>query len=274
MSGSVPRAVRVAGAVLATVVVMTLVLWSLQRQLLYHPGGPPPPVEQALSEGREVTLATADGLQLAAWWLPGGSTAVVVLPGNAGNRAGRVPTARMLGELGLSVLLVDYRGYGGNPGSPTEDGLVADGHAAADWLQARDDVDDVVYFGESLGAGVAVGVAIDQPPAALVLRSPFTSVLDMARLHFGPVPRAFVRDRFPAEQQIADLDVPVLVLATASDGIVPFDLSRRVADAAGGEARLASIDAAGHNAPPMFQGEQLRAAVADFLAGEDLLPSR
>lgn len=271
MSRSVPRSVRVAGATLSILAVLAMVLWSLQRQMMYHPGGPPPPVQQVLPDGEEVTLTTADGLDLAAWWLPGGSTAVMLLPGNAGNRAGRVSTARALADQGLSVLLVEYRGYGGNPGSPSQEGLVADATAAADWLDARDDVEHPVYFGESLGAGVAVAVAVDRPPAALVLRSPFTSTIDVARIHFGPVPRFLVRDRFESEQHVAEVAAPVLVLATERDEVVPFELSRRVAHAA--DARLVIIDAAGHNAPPMFHGPQLHDAVRHFLDEHGLLPT-
>lgn len=270
MSRSVPRPLRVLGALLSIVVVLAMVMWALQRQLLYHPGGPPPPVAQVLPAAQEVTFVTSDGLELAAWWLPGGPTAVVLLPGNAGNRAGRVSTAQALGDLGLSVLLVDYRGYGGNPGSPTEDGLVADARAAAAWLRGRDAVDDLVLFGESLGAGVAIAVATDEPPAALVLRSPFTSVVDVARVHFGPVPKAFVRDRFPSEERIADVDVPTLVLATEADQIVPYALSRRVAQAAP-DSTLVTLDARGHNAPAMFDGAQLVVAVERFLTEHDLL---
>ena len=274
MTFRVPRPVRVVGAALGIVGVLVMVVWGMQRRLLYHPGGAPPPVAQVLAGAQEVTLETADGLRLAAWWLPAGPTAVAVLPGNAGNRADRAPTARALHDLGLSVLLVDYRGYGGNPGAPSEDGLTADGRAALQWLRTRDAVHDVVLFGESLGAGVAVAVAAEQPPDApvdaLVLRSPFTSVVDVARAHIGPVPQVLVRDRFPSEQRVAELDAPVLVLAGERDEVVPFALSQRLAQAA--DARLVTLDATGHNAPAMFHGPQLRAAVERFLVDRGLLP--
>ena len=267
---------RVLALLLATLVVSTMVLWGLQRRLLYFPGGAVPPVEQVLPGGEEVALSTSDGHTLGAWWVPGGATAVVVYPGNAGNRAGRVPLAQDLAALGLSVLLVDYRGYGGNQGAPSEDGLLADGRAAMDWVTARDDVVDVVLFGESLGAGVAIGVAAPRPPArepaALVLRSPFTSVVDVARAHYGPVPTWLVWDRFPSEERITDVSAPVLVLGTEDDEVVPVALSRRLAEVAG--ARLVPIDATGHNDPALVHGDRLVAAVADFLRDEGLLSGR
>jgi fermentation-respiration switch protein FrsA (DUF1100 family) len=117
-----------------------VVVWSFQRRLVYLPGGPPPPVEQVFHGAVEVTLTTSDGLDLQAWWVEAGPTAVLVLPGNAGNRAGRVPLAAALEKRGLSVLLLDYRGYGGNPGTPSQAGLLTDARAAADWLRARPNV--------------------------------------------------------------------------------------------------------------------------------------
>ena len=144
-------------------------LWSQQRRLIYFPsGGPVPPAAAVLPGARDVVLHTADGLELGAWYLPGtGGPAVLVLPGNGGDRSMRAPLAAGLHRMGLSVLLVDYRGYGGNPGKPTEEGLATDARAAHDWLTAQPEVDRVVYFGESLGAAVAVGLAIERPPAAL-----------------------------------------------------------------------------------------------------------
>lgn len=267
------RPVRVLTLLLSTLVVLTVVLWALQRQLLYLLAGAPPPVHDVLPEAQAVRLATDDGLELDAWWLDRGPTAVVVLPGNAGNRAGRAPLASDLGELGLSVLLVDYRGYGGNPGSPTEDGLLADGRAAFDWVTDRAEVTDVVLFGESLGAAVAIGIATDRTPAALVLRSPFTSVVDVARVHYGPVPAALVRDRFPSDERIAQVDAPMLVLAAEADEIVPFEQSRRLADAAGDNAELVAIQAVGHNDPALLHGDELIDEVASFLTHNQLLPA-
>ena len=267
-----PLPLRVLVLLLSISVVLTVVLWGLQRRLIYLPAGAPPPVGDVLPAGDAVRLETADGLTLDAWWVPGGPTAVVVLPGNAGNRAGRAPLARDLRALGLSVLLVDYRGYGGNPGSPTEDGLVADARAAFTWVEDRGGVERVVLFGESLGAAVALAVAVDRPPAALVLRSPFTSLLDVARVHYGPVPAVLLRDRFPSEGRIAEVEVPVLVLASEDDEIVPFAQSRRLAEAGGADVALVRVPARGHNDPALLHGDVVIDAVGAFLGRRGLLP--
>ena len=128
-----------------------------------------------------MVLHTEDGLDLTAWHAPATGPAtgitVLVLPGNAGSRAARVPLARALSAAGFDVLLLDYRGYGGNPGSPTEEGLAADARAAHRHLVAERGVPParLVLFGESLGAAVATRLALERPVAGLVLRSPFTS---------------------------------------------------------------------------------------------------
>jgi fermentation-respiration switch protein FrsA (DUF1100 family) len=166
-------------------------------------------------------------------------------------------------------MLFDYRGYAGNAGSPSEDGLRADARAAANALEARPEVDPerVAYFGESLGAAVAGGLATERPPAALILRSPPSSLADVGRHHypFLPIVDALLMDRYPLAEQIRDVRVPLLVLATDQDEIVPAELSRRVFDAAAGTKRYESIDASHHNDPALLAGEEMLSAITTFL---------
>lgn len=251
-------------------VVVAALAWGLQRRLLYLPGGPPPPVDRVLPSAEAVDLATGDGLSLRAWFVEAGPTAVLLLPGNAGNRAGRAPLARALADTGLSVLLVDYRGYGGNPGSPSDDGLALDARAAAAWLRDRPGVRRVVYLGESLGAAVAVRLAVEHPPAALILRSPFRSLAAVARVHYGPVPGWLLRDAYPTEELIGRVDAPVLVVAGERDRVVPVDQSRVVHELAGEPKRLVTIPRVGHNDPALLAGPRLVGAVVDFLADHDV----
>jgi uncharacterized protein len=260
---TVPRSVVLVAVVVA---LLLLVVFALQRRLVYFPAGRPPPVADVLPGGSEVTFTTADGVALSAWYLPGGPVGVVVLPGNAGNRAGRVPLATALAELGLSVVLVDYRGYGGNPGTPTQVGLERDGEAAATWLAARPGLRHVVYFGESIGAAVAIAVAVRHPPAALILRSPFTSLADVARVHYGPVPDWLLRDRFPSAERVASVEAPVLVIAGEDDRIVPIAQSRRLFAAANEPKHFVAIPSAGHNDLALLHGERMMAEIATFLS--------
>jgi uncharacterized protein len=269
---------KIGRKILTAVVIVALVvsglvalLWSQQRRLIYFPArGPVPSAASVLPGAQDVVLETADGLRLGAWYLPapGGGPAVLVFNGNGGNRTGRAPLAAALHRAGLSVLLFDYRGYGENRGSPTEEGLALDAAAARDWLADRAEVDDrrLVYFGESLGAAVALRLAIEHPPAALVLRSPFTSLADAGRLHFPwlPVGRLLL-DRYPSLSRIADLAAPLLVIAGDRDRIVPATMSRRLLDAAPEPKRFVMIPGADHNDPQLFDGAQMIGETVGFL---------
>ena len=266
-----PSAVWIALSVAATLAILVLIVWAFQRRLVYFPAADPPAVERVLPGASEVTITTADDLDLAAWYVSSGPVAVAVFPGNAGNRAGRAPLAEWLADMGLSVLLVDYRGYGGNSGSPSEMGLAADATAAAQWLAARADIEHVVYYGESIGAAVAVAVATERSPAALILRSPFTSLGDIARVHYGPVPTWLLRDRFPAAQQISHVAAPLLVVAGEDDTIVPIAQSRHLFEAAQEPKTFVAIPDAGHNDAALLQGRQLVDAVRSFLGAHDLV---
>ncbi|GFM17684.1 hypothetical protein PO1_contig-018-158 [Mycobacterium sp. PO1] len=267
------RAVRRATAVVTIVILVVSgllgLLWSQQRRLIYFPSdGPVPSAATVLSGARDVVLRTADGLELGAWYLPGtGGPAVLVLPGNGGDRAMRAPLAAGLHRMGLSVLLVDYRGYGGNPGKPTEEGLATDARAAHDWLTAQPEVDRIVYFGESLGAAVAVGLAVERPPAALILRSPFTSLTDVAGAHYPWLPVGkLLMDRYPSLQRIPALQAPLLVIAGDEDDIVPWSLSRQLYDAAPEPKEFLTVSGVGHNDPALADGPQMVNAVERFLA--------
>ncbi|MDA0638196.1 alpha/beta fold hydrolase [Nonomuraea sp. MCN248] len=252
--------VRPALVVLTVVVVLLGLLWAFQRRLIYLPDtAPVPPAAQVVPGAREVTLTTADGLRLGAWYVPGDHpVSVLVAGGNAGNRLHRAPLARALAAHGLPVLLMDYRGYGGNPGSPAEEGLRLDARAARDFLG---DV-PVIYFGESLGAAVVTGLAAERPPGGLVLRSPFTDLAAAGQVAYPFLPvRALLRDRFPVAERMAAVRVPVVVVYGTADTIVPPGQSRAVAAAAAGPATVVEIPGAGHNDPVLLSGPQVIDAV-------------
>jgi fermentation-respiration switch protein FrsA (DUF1100 family) len=295
-----------AGLVLPAVAVVALLvcLWAFQRRLIYLPYPRlVPPVERVLPGAREVHYRSDDGLVLRGWYLaadpdpdPAGAArpaggagprpadpprqarrgAVLLLPGNAGNRAGRAVLAAALARAGVGVLLVDYRGYGGNPGAPSEAGLAADARAARAWLAGRPEVDPerIAYFGESLGAAVALRLALEHPPAALVLRSPFTSLADVASVHYRWLPvRLLLAERYPSQERVARLSVPLLVVAGERDRVVPPEQSRRLYQAAAGPKRLVVLPGADHNDPALLAGERLLAEVTAFLR-DQALPGR
>jgi uncharacterized protein len=267
-TGETGRVVVRAVAILAlVVVVMVALVWAFQRRLVYLPGGPPTvTASEVLAGASQVELHTDDGLTLRAWHAPATGPArnatVMVLPGNAGSRADRVPLARAVAARGFDVVLLDYRGYGGNPGRPTEEGLAADARAAHRYLVDERGVDPgrVLLWGESLGAAVAVRLARERTVGGLVLRSPFTSLADVAAVHYPFLPvRLLLRDRFPVREQIAGVDVPVVVVAGGADEVVPREQSRAVADAAG--ATVVEVAGARHKDPELSHGPAVVDAV-------------
>ena len=250
------------------------VLWAFQRHLLYIPfGHVASPATVGLPWAEEVTFRTEDGLTLAGWFVPGESRpapfTILVFNGNAGNRSFRAPLALALAKAGLSVFLFDYRGYGGNAGRPSEAGLAADARGARTYLEQRRDVDPrrIVYFGESLGSGVAVALALERSPPALILRSPYTSMTELGQYHypFLPVSR-LLWDRYPSIERIGQIRCPLLVIAGDRDSIVPPKQSLRLFDAAPEPKRLVMIPGTDHNDYALLAGDLLIEEVVRFLA--------
>ena len=257
----------------ALLVVLLLLLWVGQRRLMYFPLSNVPPIEALGLDGIEpVAFETTDGLRLSGWLftvnaLDRAST-VIVFNGNAGNRAHRVPLATALRSMGLQVLLFDYRGYGGNPGSPTEQGLAIDARAARAFLidQRHVDPGSLIYFGESLGTGVAVNLASEHPPAALILRSPYTSMADVGQYHYPWLPvRLMLRDRYDSLVLMPSVKTRLLIIAGERDSVVPADLSRRLYDAAPQPKRFVSIPGADHNDDALLIGKTVLEETAKFL---------
>lgn len=258
--------VRVLAVVAIGLLLAVAAIWVFQRRLIYlpagSPGAPPPGWEGA-------DLETADGLALGAWHRPpaGDGPVVVVFNGNAGNRGGRIGLGERLAAEGLGVLLFDYRGYGGNPGSPSEAGLALDARAAADWVAEQYPGRDVVYFGESLGAAVAVELAVERPPAALALRSPFTSLRDAASVHYPFLPVGLLLwDDYPSLDRIDSVEAPVTVVAGSADSIIPVEQSRAVYDAAANPAEWIVVEGADHNDPALADGPEVVSAVLRLLS--------
>jgi fermentation-respiration switch protein FrsA (DUF1100 family) len=276
------------GIILLVVVAVLLapvgLLWAFQRRLIYLPApSAVPPAATVLPGAEEVGFTTSDGLRLGGWFLParpGGpgrdagdpgrpGPAVLVCNGNGGNRSLRAPLAAALARLGLAVLLFDYRGYGGNPGAPTEAGLAADARAALAYLAGRPeaDPDRLVYFGESLGAAVALRLAVERPPAALVLRSPFASLAEVGQHHYPLLPVSLLlADRYDSAALAARLSAPLLVVAGERDRIVPAAHSRRLFAAAPEPKRLVVLPGVDHNDHELNAGPRLEAELRAFLA--------
>lgn len=212
-------------------------LYLFQRSLLYHPDRSRPD-PGALTElgGQRVNLKTADGLSLESWYLPPPDERPVIayFHGNGGHMGHRAERLRRFAGDGYGVLMAEYRGYGGNPGSPSEQGLYADARTALDFLEAAGiAAARVALYGESLGTGVAVQLACERSVAAIILESPFTSIAAAAQIHYPWVPAArLVRDRFDSLAKIGRVRAPILILQGERDRVVPVRLGRALYAAA------------------------------------------
>lgn len=225
-----------------------------QRSFLYYPDVTrPDPVQSGVPEMEVVSARTADGLDLQAWYAPpreAGRPVVVLFHGNGGHIGWRGGKARLFMEAGYGVMLAEYRGYGGNPGKPSEQGFYADAHAWMEMMAARGvAAGDIVLYGESIGSGPAVRMAADYPGVrALVLETPFTSLAETAQHHMKWLPVRFMMwDRFDNMHLIGGLGMPVLILHGRRDMIVPYAQGVRLYEAAGGRKFMETYDAGGHN---------------------------
>ena len=218
----------------------------------------------------EVSLQTEDGVRLHGWFLPvpDARRTVLVCHGNAGNISHRLDRALLLqAKLKVSVFLFDYRGYGKSEGSPNEEGTYSDGRAAYQFLDDRGLVpDQIVLFGESLGAAIAVQLALERPAAALVLEAPFSSIRDMAAAAYPFLPLArLARTRYDNLAKIPSIEVPLLILHGTRDRIVPFVQSERLYEAAPHPKRFFAIPGADHNDTFLTGGGDYWAAWEDLL---------
>ena len=261
-------------ALVAAVVFLSLLalVWSQQRRLMYFPSAQvPSPESSAIAGVSAVSFQTEDGLTLNGWFVSRTENprfTVIVFNGNAGNRASRAPLGDVLARANLAVLLFDYRGFGGNPGSPSEEGLRKDARAARQYILTRAEAgrQRLVYFGESLGTAVAAELAVAHPPAALVLRSPFTSISDLARLHYAFLPATWIlRDRYATIDRISRVNAPLLVIGGDADRIVPIAQTRQVYETARDPKQLLVISGADHNDDALLAGPEMTGAVLQFL---------
>jgi uncharacterized protein len=225
-------------------------------------------------EYEDVAIQTADGERLHAWWVQTPAPPIghiLLCHGNGGNVGDRVEQIALLVAAGFDVLAFDYRGYGRSSGRPSEEGTYRDARAARDVLLRQPAVDAarVFYLGESLGAAVALELAHAHPPAGLILQSPFTSIRDMARLHYPLIPRALVPDAYPSLRLIGALDGPLLVLHGERDEIVPPLHGEALYDAATCPKRLEILPGVGHNDLIARAGARWAEAIAGWAGHSD-----
>lgn len=276
-----PSLLIVASVGVGLYLLICLVFYLRQNALIFYPS--PPPQWTPAAEGRayrELTIATSDGERLQAWLIepsrrgdaggPQAAKPAVVLysHGNAGNIAHRIDIAAVFADLGLAVLLYDYRGYGGSTGAPSEDGLYADAAAVWEHLTRAEGFapERIVLFGESLGGAVSIELATHKRVAALILEDTFTSIADIGAHLYRWLPiRLLARTRFDSSSRIARVAAPVLVIHSPDDELVPIAHGRALFDAAR-EPKEFLATGGSHNAGGFRLRAEWIAAVRDFLA--------
>lgn len=206
------------------------------------------PAQMAVPEMAVVRLRTDDGLDLAAWYRPAppGRLTVLSFHGNGDFLGAHAPFARKLIDAGYGVMLASYRGYSGNPGSPSEDGLYRDGRAAMDYLEGRGT--RIVLHGFSLGAAVAMRLASERPVEGIIVEAPFTGAVDVAAAAYPFVPvRLLMWDRFETLEAARSLRVPVMVTYGSRDEVVPHAQFDRFYAAIAAPKMRHVVDGASHN---------------------------
>ncbi|MDX1394757.1 MAG: alpha/beta hydrolase [Gemmatimonadota bacterium] len=248
-------------AAVAVYLVYAAILFLLQRTMMY-PGtrlapGPSSLGADGAAVGVEEVALESEAGAIRAWYAPAAQTApagpgpgAILFHGNAELADDLIPAFRPLAELGVSALFVEYPGFGGEPGRPTETTIMAVAETAYDWLAGRNEVDAklVIALGRSLGTGPAAALTLRRPIAALVLWAPFVSVGHLALRSYG-VPPFLARDRFDTRAALREYDGAVILFHGRRDGVIPFSNSEILADAHP-EARLVEWSCGHNDCPP------------------------
>jgi uncharacterized protein len=268
------RSLSTALLVIALVyVALVAFLWVRQESMVFLPGIPgrqlaATPAAIGL-DYEDLRIATADGEELHAWFIPAREERGVLLffHGNAGNISHRLESLRIFNGLALSVLILDYRGYGQSTGSPTEEGTYEDARAAWRYLVEERGVpgERIVLFGRSLGGAVATWLAAEHRPRGLIVESTFRSVPEVAAELYWFLPvRALARIEYPVEELIARVEAPLLIVHSRDDEIIPFHHGEALYRAANPPKQMLVLSG-GHNVGFMLGGQAYVQGLEAFL---------
>ena len=231
---------------------VVVAMYFRQRNLLYHFSSNRPTLEaHDLPRMCETILQTSDGLDLLAWFAPAAhpdGPFIVYFHGNAGSLDHRAEKLRPFLDAGFGILAVSWRGFGGNPGKPTEEGLYRDADAAIAMLQ-RDGFasSHMILYGESLGTAVATRCAVEYPVSALVLEAPPLSIVKVGQWRYPWLPvKWLAKDRFETERQIHLVRCPIMIIHGRNDTVVPFEMGQTLSTLANGQTEFRPFDDAHH----------------------------
>lgn len=222
----------------------------------------------------DVWLTAADGTRIFGWYLaaaqeaPAIDTVMLWYHGNAGNLIHRLDNMAQLHQRGVSVFIIDYRGYGKSTGRPSEPGLYMDGLAAYEYLRKQRGIppEKIIIFGRSLGAAVAAEVAANREAAGVILESPFPSVASVARKLFGGLPmHQLLKARFDLMERLPKIRKPILILHGDKDTVIPYELGKKVYEGALEPKTFYTIAGADHNDTYIAGGEEYFKTLQKFM---------
>lgn len=257
--------------------VLVLLVYTLQDRLVYFPARELEATPRALGvDYEDVWLTTEDGVRLHGWFVasPAARATVLFFHGNGGNISHRLGRIVVFRRLGLNMLLVDYRGYGGSHGRPSEQGTYRDARAAWRYLTETREFGPgtIILYGESLGGAVATHLAAAQTPGAVIVESGFSSMVDLGAEVYPWLPVRWIsRYTYPSARNLARVHAPVLIIHSRDDEIVPFHHGEALLAAAHEPKTFLEIRG-GHNDGMFVSDAQYVRGLEDFL--RSVLPQK
>jgi len=229
-----------------TIIILTLLLiysfilittYSFQRSLLYNPKENNYYGDSLLVSVEKVKIKTQDNIELLSWYHNKNINdykTILFLHGNAGLLDNRIHKINHFKDMNVNFLLIAWRGFSGNKGKPTELGLYEDARSAVVWLKSKGVLENnIIIYGESLGTGVAIEIAQNKNFAGIILESPFTSMIDVAKDKYPYLPVKFLlKDKFESDKKIQNIKSPILIMHGEVDNIVPFYMGNKMYDLA------------------------------------------
>ncbi len=216
-----------------------IVIWTyfFQRNLLYHPSENNYSGDEILIDIKKITIKTKDNINLLSWYHDKKNKknkTILFLHGNAGSLENRIHKINHFREMPVNLLIIAWRGFSGNKGSPTEEGLYEDASSAIEWLKYNGvEEKNIILYGESLGTAVAIEVAQNKNFAGIILESPFTSMIDAGKDKYPFLPvRLLLKDKYQSDLKIKNISVPILIMHGKVDNIVPFHMGQKMFDLA------------------------------------------
>ena len=224
---------QVISIILLVYFLIVVFLYFYQRNLLYHPNENNYSNDKLMVQVEKIKVRTNDNIDLLGWYYQKDIKkfkTILFFHGNAGSLENRIHKLNHFKDMNINFLIIAWRGFSGNKGKPSEEGLYEDGDSSIQWLLNKGIKEtDIIIYGESLGTGVATHLSQNRNFAGLILETPFTSMVDAAKTFYPYIPVKFLlKDKFENKKKIKNIDLPILVMHGEADQIVPFSMGKKM----------------------------------------------